>query len=89
MRRHWLALATLIVGLFLTLAPVAVGASTAATAPSLSTANTSGMSWSQCMGYYHDLDYCCAFSYNAPFHACNHDLGDDFSSAITPTRTEL
>jgi hypothetical protein len=88
MRRPRIALATLIVGLFLMLAPVAVGASTAATAPSLSTPSPPGNLWGQCMRYY-DLAFCCANTYDADFYACQHIWGVDLSSAITPTRTEF
>ncbi len=75
MRRSRIALVTLIVGLFLMLAPLSVGASPAPTAPASSAVSAAyGMRFTTCMSYYGDLYYCAVYSYDTPYYIL-HQLG--------------
>jgi hypothetical protein len=72
MRRSRIALVTLIVGLFLMLAPLAVGASSVATAPTPTTSSATyySMYYTDCMYYYNDINYCCWYGIYPNYSQC-------------------
>ena len=76
MRRSRIALLTLIVGLFLMLAPLAVGASSVATAPASSNVSAGYYSlfYSDCMYYYGDYNYCCWYSLFPSYSQCSRHV---------------
>lgn len=75
MGRLRIALVTLIVGMFLMLAPLGVGASPATTAPASRDVSAAYLlRFTDCMYYYNDLYYCAVYSYDTPYSIL-HQLG--------------